>query len=319
MILSVSRRTDIPAFYSEWFFNRLKEEYVMVQNPMNSKQVSKIAINKEIVDCIIFWTKNPRPMLKRLDELKGYDYYFQFTLNPYGKNLEEDVPLKSQTIIKTFIELSEKIGKDKVIWRYDPIILSSDYRKEYHFKWFEKLAKKLSPYTTRCVISFLDLYVKTKKNMEGVSCKEITKSDMDEIAEKFSEIARKYNLELETCAENIDLEKFNIKHGKCIDADYIEKVFHKNLGVKKDETQREECGCVASIDIGAYNTCRHNCKYCYANFNKEKVKENWALHDKNSPLLLGEIKEGYHKISERKVKSLIVKKEEKLENRKIEF
>ena len=261
MILSVSRRTDIPAFYSNWFFNRIKQGFLLVRNPMNAHQVSRVVLNPEVIDCIVFWTKNPRPMLRRLEELKEYKYYFQFTLNSYDKSLEPNVPRKKY-LINTFKELSEKIGKEKVIWRYDPIILTDIFTKEYHYKWFEYLAKELCNYTNKCVISFLDLYKKTERNLKGIKVIPLNKIDMEEIAAKISSIASKYNLIIETCSEKIELDKFGINHGKCIDDRLICKILGCNFNIDKDPNQRQICGCVKSIDIGAYNTCKHECLYC---------------------------------------------------------
>lgn len=301
LILSVSRRTDIPAFYSSWFFNRVKEGFVLVRNPFNRKQVSKIKLSPDVIDCIVFWTKNPKRMIKRLDELEKYNYYFQFTLNSYDKTLEKSVPQKKY-LIKTFIELSNKIGKNKVVWRYDPIILTDKFTKEYHYKWFEYLAKRLSPYTNKCVISFLDLYKKTERNLKGINLLPINEEDIFDIAENFSKIASKYNLILETCSEEVDLFKFNINHGKCIDDKLISSIVGTKLSIDKDSTQREACGCVKSIDIGAYNTCNHNCLYCYANFNRDMVEKNLQKHDRKSPLLFGKL-EGDEKITDRKMES----------------
>ncbi|RMD02533.1 DUF1848 domain-containing protein [Clostridium autoethanogenum] len=301
MILSVSRRTDIPAFYSDWFFNRIKEGFVLVKNPFNSKQVSKVILNPKVIDCIVFWTKNPKKMMKRLDEIKEYNYYFQFTLNSYDKTLETNVPEKKY-LVNTFIELSKRIGKDRVIWRYDPIILTDKFTKDYHYKWFEYLAKRLSPYTNKCVISFLDLYRKTERNLKEINILPIDKDDMFELAEKFSKIASKYNVTIETCSEEIDLSKFNIKHGKCIDDRLISKVVDEKLSIDKDPNQREVCGCVKSIDIGAYNTCNHGCLYCYANFNRDAAEKNLSKCNKKSPLLIGGLC-GDEKVIDRKMKS----------------
>ncbi|OAA95149.1 DUF1848 domain-containing protein [Clostridium coskatii] len=301
MILSVSRRTDIPAFYSDWFFNRIKEGFVLVKNPFNSKQVSKVSLNPKVIDCIVFWTKNPKKMTKRLNEIKEYNYYFQFTLNSYDKTLETNVPEKKY-LINTFIELSKRIGKDRVIWRYDPIILTDKFTKDYHYKWFEYLARKLCPYTKKCVISFLDLYRKTERNLKEINILPIDKDDMFELAEKFSKIASKYNVTIETCSEEIDLSKFNINHGKCIDDRLISKISGEKLSIDKDPNQREVCGCVKSIDIGAYNTCNHACLYCYANFNRDAAEKNLLKHNKRSALLLGELC-GDEKIVDRKMKS----------------
>jgi DNA repair photolyase len=308
VILSVSRRTDIPAFYSKWFFNRLKEGFFLVKNPMNPHQISRVEINPSVIDCIVFWTKNPKPMLNQLDHLNGYNYYFQFTITPYDKTTEPNVPRKKH-IIDTFIELSERIGKEKVIWRYDPIILTDIYTKEYHYKWFEYLAQKLCNYTDKCVISFLDLYKKIERNMKEIKVTPLLKSDMEKMADRLSKIASKYNLILESCSEEIQLDKFGINHGKCIDDKLISKLIGCNINVQKDTNQREVCGCVKSIDIGAYNTCKHHCLYCYANFSKETVEKQILEHDINSPLLIGNLS-GDEKITDREIKSFIVKEEQ---------
>lgn len=305
MIVSVSRRTDIPAFYSDWFYKRIEEGFVYVINPFNRKQVSKIELNDKTVDCFIFWSKDPEPMIEKLNMLdeRNFKYYFQFTLNSYGKDIEKGTRKKIQ-IINTFLKLSNKIGKEKVIWRYDPILLNEYYTKEYHYKWFEEICTKLNGYTEKCVISFLDLYDKTKRNTQNLKLHEITEDDMNEMAQRLASIAKKYNICIETCSESIDLEKCGVVKGKCIDDRLISKILNKNIDVKKDDTQREECGCVKSIDIGAYNTCRHYCLYCYANFNYDKVKENCQTYSENLPMLMGNLK-GDEKITLRKMDSIV--------------
>lgn len=288
MILSVSRRTDIPAFYSDWFFRRIQEGYLLVRNPLNSKQVSRINLSPSVIDCIVFWTKNPQPMISRLNELKDYKYYFHFTLNSYDITLEPSVPRKND-LIKTFADLSNLIGKEKVIWRYDPIILTDTFTKEYHYKWFEVLASHLYQYTNRCVISFLDLYKKTERNLKEVVLQPIETSDMEEIAERFSKIASKYNLTIEACSEKVDLKKYNIQHSKCIDDRLISEILNQKLHIDKDPNQRNECGCVRSIDVGAYNTCKHFCLYCYANYSKDTVYKNTQIYDSESSMLIGKL------------------------------
>ncbi len=288
MILSVSRRTDIPAFYSDWFFNRLKEGFVLVRNPMNIHQVSKIMLSPEVIDCIVFWSKNPKPMLTKLDELKDYMYYFQFTINPYDKGLELGVPRK-EGIISTFKELSEKIGPKRVIWRYDPILLTENMGVDYHVRYFEEIAKRLEGYTVTCVISFVDLYLKTRRNLKDTTAREPSQNEMVEIARELCAIAKKYGVTIQTCAEEIALESVGIKHGKCIDSAMIEDLLDAKLVVDKDPNQRKECGCVQSIDIGEYNTCAHGCKYCYANFKNTLVVKNRIAHDPLSPLLVGHL------------------------------
>ncbi|MFL0250706.1 DUF1848 domain-containing protein [Clostridium neuense] len=302
MIVSVSRRTDIPAFYSEWFFNRIKEGFVYVINPFNRKQISKVELTPKTVDLFVFWTKDAEPMLKRLDELKEFNYYFQFTITSYRNDIEKAIRRKSD-IIKTFKKLSKIIGKEKVIWRYDPILLNEFYTKEYHYKWFEKFCIELSGYTEKCIISFLDLYSKTKRNTKNLGLKEIDKNDMCDIAEKFAGIALKYNIKLETCSEEIDFSKFGIKKGKCIDDELISRIIKCPIKVKKDDTQREVCGCVKSIDIGEYNTCKHNCLYCYANFNYDTVEKNYLMHDSKSSILALHLI-GDEKITIRDMKSI---------------
>lgn len=305
MIVSASRRTDIPAFYSEWFFNRLDAGYLYAVNPMNRKQVSKIVLSPKTVDCFVFWTKNPRPMMDRLSILnqKGFPYYFQYTLTPYGRDIEPCFPDKNQ-LVKTFRELSCRIGREKVIWRYDPILLSDQYTKEYHYEWFEKLCNSLHDYTNLCVISFLDLYDKTKRNTKELHLQKISREDMLEIGEHFSKIAKKYHLRLETCSEEIDLSQYGIEKGKCIDDRLISQIIGKPVNVKKDDTQREVCGCVKSVDIGQYNTCQHYCAYCYANYSYDKVKENCQKHDVHSEILTGRLI-GDEKITTREMKSIV--------------
>jgi len=290
MIISASRRTDTPAFYSEWFLNRIREGYLMVRNPMNIHQVSKISLSPENVDCIVFWTKNPKPMLDKLSELNNYKYYFQFTLTSYDKSIEPNVPEKKY-LINTFRELSNLIGKEKVIWRYDPILTTDKFNVDYHIKWFEVLAKKLSGYTQRCVISFIDLYKKTERNLKGINLVPISIETMHEIACNFSLIASRYNISIETCSEDIDFSKYNIKHGKCIDDELISRITGKRLISRKDPNQRSACGCIKAIDIGAYDTCKHNCIYCYANINRDVVMKNTQLHNVKSPLLYGQLNE----------------------------
>ena len=308
MILSVSRRTDIPAFYSDWFFNRLKAGFVLVRNPMNIHQVSRIMLTPEMIDCIVFWSKNPRPMLSRLDELKDYMYYFQFTINAYDKGMEAGVP-KKEGIISTFKELSGKIGKKRVIWRYDPILLTEQMDKEYHYRYFEEIAKRLSGYTETCVISFVDLYKKTQQNLKDTTAREPSMNEMNEMAARLFVIAHRYGIAVQTCAEEIALESVGVKHGRCIDNALIEDLLGVKLVVSKDPNQRKECGCVQSIDIGEYNTCAHGCKYCYANFKEGVVARNRAAHNPLSPLLVGELGPE-DKVTERKLFSFVKVPEE---------
>lgn len=274
----------------------------MVRNPMNIHQVSKIAITPEVIDCIVFWTKNPAPMLERMDELKNYYYYFQFTLNAYGADIEPNVPQKSTYVINTFQRLSDMIGANRVIWRYDPILVNEYYTIDYHTKYFEELAKRLQGYTKKCTISFIDLYRNTTNNVKGLSLKNLNNDDKYTLAKNLSEIALSFGLKVDTCSEDIDLGSLNISHARCIDDRLIEDIIGCKLKTEKDKGQRLECGCVKSIDIGMYNTCLNGCKYCYANYNMNTVSKNSQIHDKNSPLLCGQLTND-DKVTERILKS----------------
>ena len=303
MILSVSRRTDIPTFYSDWFINRLREEVVWVRNPMNYHSISQISLAPNVVDCIVFWSKNPQPMFKYLDEIESkYKFYFQYTINAYEKDLEPNLPSLDERL-NNFIYLAKRYGKERVIWRYDPIIITPKYNLEWHIKRFEYIANKLKDYTTTCVFSFLDVYEKNKNNLLKLAIKDITRDLMVEISQKLKPIADKNRIKLKTCSEDIDLIDLEIKRSCCIDPDLISKIINCKIKAVKDKNQRASCGCVESIDIGQYNTCSHGCVYCYANYSKESVKTNCLKHIKTSKLLLGE-KEKDDKIHEREVKSL---------------
>lgn len=288
MIISASRRTDIPAFFSEWFFNRIKEGYVMVRNPMNYNQVSKIILNPEQIDCIIFWTKNPSQDfiegLQFLDFL-GYNYYIQFTITPYDQTIEKKVPRKKD-IIEKFKIISNHVGKEKIIWRYDPILLNEKFDFEYHSKYYEYLANSLYDYTNKCIISFLDFYTKIEKSLFNQNIKQLSRKEMIILADIISKIARKYNLKIESCCEDIDLTQFNITKSHCIDGNLINSITGKNYDYKKDKNQRETCGCISSTDIGVYNTCQHNCIYCYANRTQSVILKNY---NPESPLLCSEL------------------------------
>lgn len=291
MIISASRRTDIPNFYSEWFFNRIKDGFVYVRNPINKNQVSEISLLPEAVDCIVFWTKNPKPMLDKLDRLVNYKYYFQFTLTSYGNDIEKNLASKNDEIIDTFKELSDKIGKERVIWRYDPILLTEKYSIDYHAKYFEKLAKKLHGYTDKCIISFIDIYSKVKRNAKEFDLFELNQNQIKSISQILSNVSSIYNFDIETCGEKVDLSEFNIGHAKCIDDKLMSKIVGYDIKYKKDKNQRLPCGCIESVDIGAYNTCINNCAYCYANYSEKVIEKSKELFDVHSPILCDTIKD----------------------------
>jgi hypothetical protein len=300
MIISASRRTDIPAFYSEWFIKRLREQYLLVQNPYNAHKFSRIDLDPKEIDAIVFWTKNPKPLLQHLSEIDamGYKYYFQFTLTGYPKSIEPGLPDFNE-LISTFIKLSEKIGEKSVIWRYDPIVISTMTDRQFIVTNFERIAKLLHRHTKRVVISFADFYKKVAVNIQQIEKENNIKffdinfdeSQIYSISEELSAIARKHDLDILSCSEKIELANVGIRHGKCIDDDLLKELFGASLNLSKDKYQREECGCVESKDIGQYNSCLHHCAYCYANFNKQLARKNRSSHDSNSPCLYGNVTE----------------------------
>lgn len=303
MILSVSRRTDIPNYYSEWFYNRIKDGFVYVRNPMNARQISKIILSPKVIDCIVFWSKNPEPMFSRLEELDAYKYYFQFTLTGFGNDIERHVPHKREHMIPVFQKLAGKIGRERVIWRYDPIIFTDKYTPEYHLKAFKQIARELNGYTSKCVISFVDIYTKNKKNMDAMHAYSLPEKELAEFAARIASTAKENGIKAASCAEMMDLSAYGIEHNSCIDRELIEQIIGCKIHADKDKNQRKECGCMESIDIGTYNTCKNDCAYCYANYSHENVLQNSRLYDVNSPLLCGNITED-DKITVRAVQSL---------------
>lgn len=284
MIINIGSRTDIPAFYSDWFYNRIKECFVYVRNPYYKNQVTKYDINPEVVDILVFVSKNPEPMIDRLDEINDFNQYWQITITPYGKDIEKNVPAKEK-VIKSFQKLSKIIGKEKIAWRYDPIFINKKYSLEKHIHIFEDMAAKLANYTDVSIISFIDLYEKTKKNFPEVE--KVNKKERHRIGKKFAQIGKKYNMTVKTCAEGDELAKYGIDCSGCLTKAVFEKAIGENLNVPNKLKVREECDCLLGNDIGSYNSCGHGCKYCYANYSNEIVEKKMKKHDKNSPFLIG--------------------------------
>lgn len=299
MILSVSRRTDIPAFFSKWFLGRVREGFVLSRNPMNHSQVRRIALSPETIDCIVFWTKNPAPFLPYLDEIGArFPLYFQFTLNAYGRDAEPNVPPVAARL-ETLRRLAGKIGKARVVWRYDPVLLSPTYETAWHVARFAELAREIAPYAGRCVFSFLDYYRKIGKGLRAIHGRVCGGAEMCALAEAFAASAQKYGLPISACAEAGDYSAYGVERGRCIDPELIGRLTGRECRAAKDRNQRPECGCAASVDVGAYNTCRHGCRYCYANHSPQSTAARVALHDETSPLLIGHLEDG-DKVKERK-------------------
>jgi hypothetical protein len=263
----------------------LSHGFAMTRNPLNPKQVSRVDLTRENVDGFVFWTKNPAPFLEHLWQLEGYAYYFQFTLTPYENDIEAGLPAKN-TLVQTFRDLSGLIGKNAVIWRYDPIICSKKYDFSWHCREFAALCRLLADYTDRCVISFYRDYRFAARRMLGLGLTEISDSFRFSIAEEFSGIAGQYGISLQACAEERDLTTFKIARSRCVDASLLANIGKTTIKAAKDRGQRPFCGCDRSIDIGAYSTCLHQCLYCYAarrNLTRLQIE---ARHDPGSPFLV---------------------------------
>lgn len=295
MIISASRRTDIPAFYSDWFMNRIEQGFLLSRNPFNYNQISRVSLSPEDVEAIVFWTRNPGKLMKSLDVLdgKGMPYYFQYTITGYPRSIERSVP-RPMDAINTFIELSERLGRGRVIWRYDPILLSNLVDLQEHKRLFAKIAGMLAGRTNLVVISFADFYKKTSRNLAkvpGLICSDllIQQDQLLELAGFMARIADEHGMQIQSCAEEVDLSLLGIPHGKCIDDQLLKALFNVTLKSKKDPGQRAACRCVKSIDIGMYNTCMHGCSYCYATFDHEKTVDQRQRHDPLSPFLVGGI------------------------------
>ena len=286
MIISASRRTDIPACHADWFFRRLEEGYALVRHPMHPHRVSRVRLAPDVVDGFVFWTKNPLPMLDRLSLLGDYPYYFQFTLTSYGRDVEPGLPSKRDVLIPAFRKLASLVGRHRVIWRYDPVFLSRTYGFEHHVRCFERLAELLAPCTERCVISFLDFYRDTKRNMAPLGLSDFPPDLQTALAARVAESARAYGLRLESCAESLDLSRLGITHGRCVDAELLGSMGRAPLLVEADRYRRPACGCAQSIDIGAYGSCSHGCLYCYAGGGRAMMKAG----DSASPLLAGSLR-----------------------------
>lgn len=302
MIINTGCRTDIPAFYSKWLINRIKEGYVMVRNPYNPSQVTKYSLSPDVVDCLAFCTKNPEPILKYLEELDIYRQYWFVTITPYGKDIEPNVPEKEK-VIESFKKLSNHIGIDSIGWRYDPIFLNNEFTVSKHIESFKKFAKELKGYTRDCTISFLDLYEKVKRNAPGL--KPPSKEEKIEIAKAFVKIGKENDMIIHGCLEGTFLSEYGVDCKGCMSQEIVEKSIGESLKPPKKKNIREGCNCLLGNDIGAYDSCGHLCKYCYANTNERLVKENMKKHIETSPFLIGK-EEKEDKVTNAKQKSWII-------------
>ncbi len=287
MILNVSGRCDIVAFYKDWFMNRYKIGYLDVRNPFYKEKVSRIEFKN--VDAIIFCTKNPAPIL---EDLKKIDkpIIFQVTLTPYKEDIEPNVHNK-KNVVEAIKKLSQIIPKENIYLRYDPILLNKKYTIEYHIKAFNKLCTSLDGYLNHIIISFVDDYQNTRKNKDILNIIPFTKKDYEQIGKNFINIAKTHNMTIQTCCEEERLLEYGFLNQDCITKEMIYKLTGKTNYKKWKARNNQNCNCVEMVDIGYYNCCPHFCKYCYANYNEEEVINNYKQHDKNSSLLIGHLKD----------------------------
>ncbi|MBP3457396.1 MAG: DUF1848 domain-containing protein [Bacilli bacterium] len=284
MILFASGRTDIPAFYSNWFINRVKAGFVDVRNPFNQNLVSRI--NFSDVDLIMFCSKNPLPMIDKLKMLK-VPVLFHVTITPYSKDVEPNIPDK-RLIIEGVKKLSLVLGIDNVVLRYDPIFLSDKYNVDYHIRAFDKLCKNLNGYVNKIIVSFMDEYKNVRINKDILKYRTFTREDYKKIGEAFSKSAMDNGMSVQTCFEDEDLTEYGFVKGECLSHELAYILTGKKF--KSSNVRKEKkCECVQMVDIGDYNSCMHMCKYCYANYDEKAVSSNFKMHDDNSSLLIGSI------------------------------
>lgn len=312
MLINISGRTDIVNHYSEWMFKRFEEGYVLSRNSLFTNSVRRYELTPDKVDCIIFGSKNFAPVLERIHEItERFHTYFYYTITAYGKDVEPGVP-DIETSIETFLKLSQIVGGNRVAWRYDPILLTKNYTIETHFKTFEKIAERLAGNFDRCIFSFVEMYKKHEVNFPELI--PFTEEDKDLIAEGIGRIAMKYGFILQTCGPEENYAGYGINTSGCVTLDILGKANNLEFRNLKHKGFRKGCHCMESRDIGALNSCPNGCKYCYANKNAELPRENFRLHDPDSPLLIGHLKET-DRLEPGAQKSFLVNKQEKSKRR----
>lgn len=299
MIISASRRTDIPALYTKWFINRIRAGWCQVPNPLNFNQLSYVSLKPEDVDAIVFWSKNPTPIIKYLGELddRGFRYYFQFSLNAYLEYFEPNIPNLEERI-ESFRRISSHLGPRRIIWRYDPIIISNQTSLDYHRERFQKIAVALKGFTTRVMVSLVDYYQKTNRKLAILEKKGIRfdrkaarSQSVCTLLKELADMAVYNEMEIFTCAEDRDFSKFGIPPGRCVDGELLHELWSLHGHNKKDPSQRAACLCVISKDIGINDTCIHDCPYCYSTRDLTLSRRRYSEHDPNSPVIWGRTRE----------------------------
>ena len=288
MILNTGARTDTVQYFSEWLLKRFEEGFVYTRNPLFPNKVTRYELSPEKIDAVLFCSKNYAPILPRLREITSkYRTYFHYTITAYGKDIEPGVP-SIEDSVKTLAELSKIVGKNKVTWRYDPVFLTQKYTIEKHAQTFRWLCEQLAPHIDRCIFSFVEIYKKLQVNMPELI--PLSENDINTLAEILGKTAKKFGIRIQTCGTNGDFSRFGIEKSGCATLEILGKANSCEFRNLKHKGLRNGCHCIESRDIGAYDTCLNGCKYCYANKNPQKARENYRFHNPDSPILLGEIK-----------------------------
>ena len=290
MIINTGARTDTVQYYSQWLLNRFREGYVLVRNPLFPSKVTRYELDPEKVDCVVFCSKNYRPILGRINEITDrFNTYFYYTITAYGKDIEPGVPSIDESM-ETLIELSSKAGRGRIAWRYDPVLLTEAYTIDRHLNTFWRMAEKLFPYIDRCIFSFVEMYRKLERNMPELI--PLTAEDKRTIAEGLGRIAVENGIYIQTCGTDEDYAEYGIHRSGCMTLDILGRANGVEFRNLKHKGMRQGCHCIESRDIGAYDTCLNRCRYCYANTDPDRAFGNFRYHDPDSPMLLGTLKDG---------------------------
>ncbi len=308
MIINTGSRTDVVQYYTKWLLKRFEEGFVYSRNPLFPNKVTRYELNPDIVDCVIFCSKNYEPILPYIKDITNkFNTYFHYTITAYGKDIEPNVPNIDKSI-ETLIKLSQIVGTQRIAWRYDPVLLTDKYTKSLHYTTFDYMSARLAPYIDRCIFSFVEMYKKLKNNMPEIVL--LTDKEKIEIAKMLGAVAKQYNMTIQTCAAENDYTEFGILVSGCLTAEIIGNANNVKFKTLKHSGNRRGCGCMETRNIGDYDTCPNGCKYCYANSNPEIAKINFAKHDPSSPLILGTLNAS-DEIQQGSQKSYIIKCEQK--------
>lgn len=287
MILNVGSRTDIVQHYGKWLINRFREGFVYTRNPLFPNRVTRYELSPDKIDAVLFCSKNYEPFLDGLKEIaRSYRVYCHYTITAYGRDVEPNVPDLEQSM-ETLLKVEKIVGKNRLAWRYDPVLLTERYTVSRHFETFERMAKKLSGHIDRCIFSFVEMYIKLQKNMPELI--PLTEENKKTLATGLAAIAKENGILLQACGNNGDFRRYGIANSGCVTLDILGKANGCSFRHIKHEGTRRGCQCIESRDVGWYNTCPNLCRYCYANNTAEQVIENMRQHDPDSPILIGHI------------------------------